>query len=211
MRKILLGAALAAAIAITPAQAADLTNPTLNVERLKAADVAAFLTELGAGDVKVEKADGQEYVIFMNGQIPFGVDFIGCDGSGCLGLVLVVGFDFGATRYPLEMFNSFNKKYPFVSAVQLDGGKFLVSRMVVMEGGITRKNLATNISGFVAAPQAIMTFLNSQYVAGYRPNGAPPFQPVTMNNGLMRPIRLTRAEMDQVGKELPAMGIKLRR
>jgi len=212
MRNALLGAALAAAITITPAVAADLTNPTANVEHMKAAEVAALLTELGAGEVQVVQDNGEQFILFKNGEIPFNVGFVACEGStGCLGMVLVVGFDFGTTRYPMELFNSFNKEHPFVSAIQLDGGKFAVSRMVVTEGGVTKKNLATNIAGFASAPGSIMTYLSSQFVAGYQPNGAAPFQPVTMNKGPLRPVPLTKAEIDQVKRQMPAFGMNLQR
>ena len=212
MRKVLLGAALAASIAITPALAADLTNPTATVEHMKPAEVAALLTELGAGEVQVLQENGEQFILFKNGAVPFNIGFVACEGqTGCLGMVLVVGFDFGATRYPMELFNSFNKEHPFVSAIQLDGGKFAVSRMVVTEGGITRKNLATNIAAFASAPGSIMTYLSSQFVAGHQPNDPAPFQPVTMNKGPLRPVPLSKTEIDQIKRQMPALEMNLKR
>ena len=210
MRSVFLGAAMAAALAIAPATAADLSNPTGNVEYMKAADVAALLTELGAREVQIEQSGNDQYIHFMDGEIPYNVGFLACENTGCLGLVVLVGFDLGATRYPLELFNNFNKDHPFVSVVQLDGGKFAVSRMIVTEGGVTRKNLATNIAAFAAAPSELMKYLGSQFVAGYQPSGAPPFQPVTANQGLPRPVALSKAEIDQIKREKPALGLNLK-
>jgi len=215
MRRLLLGAAIAAAAAVMPSAAAEITNPTSTVDHLTPSYVADVLKELGAQDVQIEKIGATDEIVrFRDGEIPYHVAFFVCEAQGCLSMVILVGFEPSGTHYPLELFNAFNKEHPFVTAVQLDGNKFGISRMVVVEGGITKRNLAFNISLFANMPAEIMKYLSSQFVAGIQPgNNASPTQPVSASVASLRAVALTPAEIGRMMSQVktPQPGLNMRR
>lgn len=189
-----------AAVAV-PARAAapelKLSDPTAQIENLTAENVSAILQEVGAQQIETHQDGGKTIVTFKDGEIPYNLGFALCNirPGTCLALVMVVGFDPGATHYPLELFNAFNKDNAFVSAVALDGNRFAVSRMLFTDGGVSRKNVAMNIVNFAAAPQVIMKFLASQIVAGADRATPAPFQQVSGGANAVRPVALAPRDM----------------
>jgi hypothetical protein len=209
---------VATAAAVVPAGAAEmkLSDPTAQIENLTAQNVTAILQELGAQQIETHQDGGKTVVTFKDGEVPFNLGFALCDvkPKTCLALVMVVGFDPGATRYPLELFNTFNKDNSFVTAVALDGNRFAVSRMLFTDGGVSRKNVAANVANFAAAPQVVMKFLASQIVAGTDRASPAPFQQVNAGANAVRPVALSPQEMAAIvnAQHLPdGAGSTLRR
>ena len=120
------------------------------MEALTPANVSEILTELGAQEVGSRDVDKKKVVDFKSGDMTFHILLVACEtrSDGCLAMVMATAFDPGQTSYSLESFNSFNREYPFVSAIKLEGNKYAVTRMLVVEGGVTKKNIAVNIVEF---------------------------------------------------------------
>jgi hypothetical protein len=183
-------------LATTPARAAEAADA--NYTAITADLISGLVTELGGTEVQIHDQGKEKIITFKNGDTPFNLGVALCETrpNGCIALIMAVGFDPGNTHYPVELFNSFNKENPFVSTFQIDGNKFAVTRMVLVDGGVTRKNLAVNIATFAAAPGELMTYLNSQLVAGYQSGGA--FQRAGFSSGFARPVRLGPNDMAQI-------------
>lgn len=184
-----------APLATAPAQAAE-TDTTYTA--LTADVVKSLVTELGGTEVEVHDQGKEKIITFKNGETPFNLGLALCEvrPGGCVALILAVGFDPGTTHYPVELFNTFNQQNPFVSSYQIDGNKFAVTRMVLVEGGVTRKNLAVNIATFAAAPADLMQFLNSQLVAGYQQGGT--FQRAGFGSPYARATWLAPQQMSDI-------------
>lgn len=172
----------------TPARAAE--SADVPMTSITAETVSQIVTGLGGTEVRIHDQDKEKIVTFQDGETPFNLGIGLCDirPGGCVGLTMIVGFDPGATHYPVELFNAFNQQNPFVSTFQIDGNKFAVARMILVDGGVTRKNIEANIANFAVAPGELMQYLNSQLVAGYQPNGT--FRPANFGMGGLRPVRL---------------------
>ena len=196
-------ALLAATIALgasvgTQASAAELAikNPGSQMELLTTASIKDLVTELGGQKAEAHDEAKDKSVTFMDGDVPFHLILIGCEekSGGCLGMVMLVAIDAGATNHPLEAFNSFNTNNSFVTAVKLDGNKYAVTRMLVTEGGVTKKNVGVNIVNFAIAPEMIMKHLASQVVAGVQQDGAQ-LQTASVGTSRAQAIRLSPAEL----------------
>lgn len=185
----------------TPALGAELPikNPGTQMELLTVANIKDLLTELGAQGVESQEDGKNKSVAFKDGETPFHIILIGCEEQpgGCLGMVILVAIDAGSTNHPLESFNSFNTGNSFMTAMKLDGNKYAVTRMVVTEGGVTKKNVAVNIVNFAVAPELIMKHLASQIVAGVQQDGAQ-LQTASTGTSRAQPIRLSPAELARI-------------
>jgi hypothetical protein len=182
----------------TPASAEGLkiSDPDSNVEFLTAPMIGEMLTQLGASDVQLSEEGKNKLIKFKDVDKPLLIALVGCDvkPEGCLGMVMFAGMDPGTTKYPLESFNAFNQKQNFVTSFKLDDNKYAVTRLVISEGGVTKKNLAVNIVNFAAAPNEIMKFLNSQIVAGLQ-EGNPQFQTASLSVTPSRVVALAPLEI----------------
>lgn len=165
----------------TLAAESALTNPGTIIEGLSAANVSEILTELGAQEVATREVNKTTIVDFKSAAVGFHLVLAACNArpGQCLAMIMLVGFDSGETSYPLETFNSFNRDNPFASAIKMEGSRFVVTRMLVSDGGITKKNIALNIASFASAPQVVEKHLASQVIAGVQHNGGR-FQPASM-------------------------------
>lgn len=202
MRRLLSLTAIFAAIAFAgTAHAAGLTDPTAIIENLTTENMTALVQELGGDQIQVNEGDGIKIIQFRSGSIPFNLAFACEKGTAvCVGLFMLVAIDPGTTHYPLELFNTFNKDHPFVSAVALDGNKYGVGRMLLTDGGVTKRNIALNLATFSLAPEAIMKFLASQLVAGYQQGGSARFLPASMGTTYGRPVRLSPREFSEIAR-----------
>lgn len=206
MRVIATAYAFLAAIFImsiggSPAQAAEtsLTNPDLVLQALTAANVSEILTELGAQEVAARDIENGKVVDFKSAGDQFHAALLGCSAKpeGCFAMVMLVAFDEGQTTHPLEAYNAFNRENPFASVNKLEGGKYAVTRMVVAEGGLTKKNIAVNFSGFAGAPQAIAKHWASQIIAGVQQNGGQ-LQPASLSTASERSVTLSPGEIKSI-------------
>lgn len=182
----------------SPARAAETTAGSEQLASITAELVSKVVTELGGTEVQIHNEGSEKIVTFKDGDTPFnfGIGLCEVRPPGCLALTMIVGFDPGATHYPVELFNTFNQQNPFVSTFQIDGNKFAVARMVLIDGGVTRKNLDVNIANFAVAPGELMKYLNSQLVAGYQADGS--FQRASFGGGFARPVRLNPRQVGDI-------------
>jgi hypothetical protein len=179
MRKLCLSLAAAAVFAAAPALAADapeppITNPTSIVDSVGPDQFAEMMRELGAQQVQIREAEGQKIVTFFNGEVPYNVGFGLCDirPGKCLALTMIVVINLGTGTAPaLETLNAANGGM-YVTAVRVDANRFAVGRVEIVDGGVTKKNLAINAGSFIATFQALMRGLNEQVVASVQPRSS---------------------------------------
>ena len=195
-------AGLAAALSTGPSLAEPaeppIANPGAIVDNLTADNVSELIRELGGQQIQTREVDGKKLVTFMDGNVPYNLGIALCDirPGKCLAVAIAVIIDPGTTSYPLEIFNNFNKENLFVTLIKLEGNKFGVGRVLLVDGGVTKKNLAINIASFALTFQEAMKYLSSQLVAGYQQNGT--FQRAGLGAASPRPVFATPQEMTRI-------------
>lgn len=159
-----LGLALAA-----PAMAADqpepLTNPTMLMDSVTAESVAEIVREIGGQDVQIRQVDQSSVVTFSSAGIPYNLGIAQCDirPGKCVALIMVVVMEGG--QISLETINKRNKSDLFLSVAKFDETKTGIGRALLVDSGVTKKNIAMNIAVFAGAVQLAIKTLNEQVVA----------------------------------------------
>jgi hypothetical protein len=206
MRKLCLSLTAAAVLAAAPAFAAEapeppITNPMSIIDSANPEQFAEMMRELGATQVQVREAEGQKVVTFFNGEVPYNVGFGLCDirPGKCLALTMIVVVNLGTgTVPPLETLNAVNGGM-YVTAVRVDANRFAVGRVEIVDGGVTKKNLAINAGSFIVTFQALMRSLSEQVVASAQPRSSYLSAPVRP-----RAVFATPREMARITKAMSA-------
>jgi hypothetical protein len=168
---------------IVRAQPAEppITEPMSMVDSVTIDGLTGLLKELGAQNI--ETRDGGKLLTFQDGPVPYNMNIALCDirPNKCLALAMGVIMDPGSTSYSHEAINTYNKDNLFVTAIKLDGNKVAFGRIWLVDGGVTKKNLAINISSFVVTFNQALKSLQSQVVAGVQTD--PTFKQTSQSAG----------------------------
>lgn len=175
---------------LSSAHAADpafpgITNPTQIVESVTAEMLAELVTQLGAGNVKIHEQDGKKSVTFVDGDIPHNLFLAFCDvePGKCFGVGMLVLVDNSKLNFTLDTLNQGNKDTSFLTFFRQDADKFGVGRVDIVDGGVTRRNLGTQIGFFVIEFRESMKRLQNQLTASV----PGPFQRAGL--GYKQPVR----------------------
>lgn len=182
--------ALAAALLAAPVSAAEgptVSDPAQIIDGLSAEGMTALLTELGAQKIQVlEETAKSKRMVFFDGDVPFNASIELCDlrPGKCVALLIIVIMD-GGSGIPLETINKSNESNLFITAIKGPDGKIAFGRVTVVDGGVTKQNLAMNVASFVVTFQQKLKALQNQVVASagtsnaYLSSNAPtPLRPV---------------------------------
>ena len=183
--------ALLLAIPAANAEPAKLANPTQIVDEIVAENVSALVTEIGGQQVEVRGSDGKKSVIFRDGGIPYVLTPTACVQTlgKCVGLSMIVLVDNSKSAFSLETLDTANRENGLLSFFREGNDKFVVGRIAVVDGGVTKKNLANEIALFVVSFQEAMKKMSSQTIASVnRPN---PYLSATVGGGLPQPILIS--------------------
>ncbi len=163
-----------AVFTVTAALFTSTANADALIKKFTVDKVKAILTSAGAQDVTSKTTSGLDVVSFSSGELKHVGVLTVCskDGSGCLGLQLLTGWDSGGS-VPYQTLNSFNYQVPFGSAF-IDPDKTLVyNRYIICDGGVSDENVRINIANFVVGSKKLLQFmLDSQKVASVTPNSS---------------------------------------
>ena len=190
--RLSLAAFVAVAIAlVAPVQAAapaepPLTNPKQIIDNATPEFFAELVKELGGQDVEIKRDGDYTGIVFKDREVPYNIGFAMCKTvpGKCLVASILVVVDNGKGGYPLEMLNKTNKDYGFLTLFKDTADRFGVGRLVLVDGGVTKKHLAMEISLFVQALRQTLTDLDSQLIAS-----APgPFQRASYGPKQFRPL-----------------------
>lgn len=195
-----LAAATLLSIAPYAAQAAEpaeppITEPMSLIDTVTAEGLTTLLTELGAQNIETRDTPNGKLITFMDGALPYNMSIALCDirPGKCLGLSMAVIMDMGTTSYSLEALNSFSRDNLFVTALKLDGNKVGFGRIWLVDGGVTKKNMAINIASFIVTLHQGLKTLQSQVVAGVQPDGS--YKPTSLNQSKPTFVRADPGDM----------------
>lgn len=181
-----------------------IANPTGIVDNLQAEEVKALVTELGAREAQVRDGENNKVVTFVDGKLPYTMGIAGCEirPGKCISLVMLVFVDMGASGISTDMINSRNKDSFFNTAIKIDEKVIAFGRGVIVDSGVTRKNLATNIVVFAALVNDGIKHFSSQIVAS---NGFPgATQNLSLANGAPRAVFPTPQQLNTALKAYDA-------
>jgi hypothetical protein len=196
-------AAIALAGLASPSFAADppITNPNQMVESVTAEGISQLITELGGQNVQVVDTGTSKIVSFRDGDTPYNFTPTGCSTQNvCTGLSLLVVVDNSSANFGAETLLNASKDNPLLSFFKVDNTKFGVGRITLVNGGVTKKHLAIEVSLFVVAYREAKQKLASQLVASAQPG---PFQRASYGNGPLRAVAVPPALVAQLVRNLP--------
>jgi hypothetical protein len=202
----ILSAALAALMFCSlpaPGLAAD-------IKLFTAQEVVAILNEAGATDVQRDDGEGVSFISFKFGDQPYSFSLRLCDKNDrgrCGGLLMAAAYRM-SPQHNVELFNSFNRSVPFLTAVKLDSGVMAFGRFVIALGGVSRDNVKANIDFLRLAPELFLSFEKSQVIASAG-TGAAQLSQVDAGPAKLVPVALTRAEAARLMDEALLANTKL--
>ncbi|MDZ4867579.1 MAG: hypothetical protein SGI91_09675 [Alphaproteobacteria bacterium] len=187
IRIVCIAVSLALAAPVIAAEPAEpVTNPTMLIDSVTAEGVAEIVREIGGQNVQIAQVDKSNVVTFSDAGIPYNLGIVQCDvrPGKCVGLIMVVVMEGG--QISLETINTRNKSDVFLSVAKFDDTKTGIGRALLVDSGVTKKNIAMNISAFAGAVQLAIKTLNQQVVAStgqqqyLRAASAAPFRPALL-------------------------------
>jgi hypothetical protein len=212
MRKVLFGAVLAAVALsnVAPTSAAEagditgLTKPGSVIDSVSTDNISEILREMGAQQIEVHDAGKMKVVTFVESNVPYNLGITLCDirPGKCVGLVLIVAMDTGTLKFPLELINSHNKDNIFAAVTQIDSKKIGIGHALLIDSGVTKKNLAMNIGTFAISVQEAMKYLASQFVASNEKGGATPFEQVKFEPEALHPVPLSPEDITRLANAI---------
>jgi hypothetical protein len=84
----------------------------------------------------------------------------------CLGAGMLVVIDNSKFKFSLDALNTVNRETSFLTFFREEGEKIGVGRIGLVDGGVTRRNLGTEIGYFAIEFRSAMKKLESQLTAG---------------------------------------------
>ena len=176
---ILIAALSFATASIAPVAAAEpavptLPNATMMVDSITQEFLVETLRDLGVARVDpIKSQDGTKGVTFWDNDFPYNVVVGGCNfrPGKCVYIGMFVRVDAGAANYPLETINAHNRRSYFVGAARLSDTHYGIGRAAVIDGGVTKLNVAMNLGSFVGNVRDSMQFLSQQSIASSGKDG----------------------------------------
>ena len=182
----------------------NIANPSSIVDSVQADDIKSLVTEMGAREAQVRDGDNNKIVTFLDGKLPYTFGITGCEirPGKCLSLVMLVFIDMGGSAISTDMINTRNKDSFFNTAIRIDDKVIAFGRGVIVDGGITRRNLATNIVVYAAMVHDGIKHFGSQLVASNTLPGTT--QNLSLQNGALRPVFPTPQQLNTALKAYDA-------
>jgi hypothetical protein len=170
----------------------NITNPKQVIDSVDIDVLAEIVGQIGGGDIRKHTDKKQKGISFLDGDTPHNLIQAFCDvePGKCFGVIMLVVVDNSKLNFTLDTLNQGNKDTSFLTFFREENNKFMVARVDLVEGGITRKNLGIKIGMFAIEYREAMKRLSSQLSAGL----PGPFQRASY--GYRQPIRALRVPLD---------------
>lgn len=164
----------------------NIANPNQVVDAAVVEDLAQIVRDVNGQDVQVREANGKKGVTFKDGDVPYTIAPVFCDiqPGKCLGYVMVVVVDNSELKFTLDTLNTANKTTSFLTFFKEENNKFTVGRVNLVDGGVTRKNIAISVSVNAMEFRETMKRLQNQVTVGF--DRAPPYQRASYGAGRWR-------------------------
>lgn len=175
-----------------------ISNPDGLVTNITEDGVTSLLKELGVTKFESrDLSDGRRQIVFYDGTMPYNLAPTACTirPGKCIAYSLIAIVDTGNTNFPLEAINDVNQNNLFVTMVKVENGKYGAGRIDLIDGGVTRKNLAINIASFIVNYRDAMTKLQNQLVAS-NPSNA--YLGASIGTPQLRMVPATPQQMHQM-------------
>jgi hypothetical protein len=209
----------ATALAFSSAQAAEpgeppITNPDQIIKNVTEQTLVDLLKELGAQQVEVKEYNGKRQIVFFDGGVPYNMaaDICNIRPGKCIGVTMIVLVESSGGGTSLEVLNTANRGNLYLTVFKLDNARFGVGNVQLIDGGVTKRNLAINIASFVVTFNQVMNEMKNQTVASLQqtgPFGQGAFQRASATP-IPRPVVATPNEMAAItGQMTKSIATKL--
>jgi len=190
---------------VSGASAADVSDATSIVDSLDVTSVGRLVAEIGGQKVETREEGEKKYVTFYDGEQPYIIAITLCDAKPgkCMALMQLALVDTGATKITSEQMDKLNGDSLFLTGFTLDGNKIGFGRILIVDGGVTRQNLAINIAGFVVTFQEEMKKLAGQLTSSLERSGNTAAA-AAMANTHFRPVQADPRHIRYVSDQLLA-------
>ena len=189
---------------LSPALAQDtglkISNPKAIIDNASPENMIALLSDMGVTGAQVQENEGSKVVTFSDGVLPYAFGFAGCEvkPGKCMTVVMLVFVDMGSAGITPDMINARNSDNFFVTSVKTDDKTIAFGRGVLLNGGVTRENLALNIVVYASLVREGIKHFGSQVVAAR--NMPSTVQNLSWGQGQVRPVMPTPQQVRAVMK-----------
>jgi hypothetical protein len=171
--------ALAATLAMASfdlATAAEnqISDPTTLVDSVDVTTLGKLIAEIGGQKVETRESGDKKYVTFFNGEQPYVAMVTLCDikPGKCLAVLQLALIDTSPLTVSLDQLNKINGDNVYLTGFKLDGNKMGFGHVLIVDGGVTRQNLASNVGGFVGTFEDTMKKLANPVTSSLQPGQA---------------------------------------
>jgi hypothetical protein len=167
------GIALAVVLALAPFGAANaaeaqqqsqVSDASQIVDTLDVTTVGKLIAEIGGQKVETREEGDKKMIFFYDGDQPYVVMVTACEAKPgkCLGLAQMALVDTSPVTITLDQINTVNSDSIFLTGFKLEGNQVGFGRIIIVDGGVTRQNLAINIAAFVVTFPDMLAKLKGQ-------------------------------------------------
>ena len=175
------GIAFAAALALAPMSAAtayaasEVSDASKIVDSLDVTTVGKLIAEIGGQKVETREEGDKKIIVFYEAEQPYIIAITACDGKPgkCIALAQMAIVDTSPAAISLDQINTVNSDSLFMTGFKLDGNKVGFGRILIVDGGVTRQNLAINIAAFVVTFPEMLKKLGGQLTSSLQQPGQP--------------------------------------
>lgn len=168
MRKFILGAGAAVAMALSLLPAGAVSAQAADISYYTPENISAILKELGATDITVSTSQsGTKFIKhkFEGFTYAFSLHLCPEGKPGCLGMALVASFAPEPNQtFELTTVNSFNASRVFAQAHVADRNIYLM-RYIICDGGVSDVNVKSNIQNFWGMPAQLVAHFQSSIIS----------------------------------------------
>lgn len=200
--------AFAAALALAPftaltTSAADsqVSDASKIIDSLDVTTVGQLIAEIGGQKVETREEGDKKVIIFYDNGQPYLTLVTACTATPgkCIALAQMAIVDTSPLQISLDQINTVNSDSLFMTGFKLEGANVGFGRVLIVDGGVTRQNLAVNIAAFVVTFPEMMKKLKGQLTSSIQPS-----QPgaAAMANVTFKPVVASPAQVKAISDQL---------
>lgn len=167
---------------------AQISNAAAVIDTLDVATVGGMIAELGEENVKSTEKDNERSVAFVDEGQPYTAVVTLCDfkPGKCLALVQVTMLNMGSTKLTADQIVKIGSDNIFLTVFKPEEDNTIAfARVLMIDGGVTRQNLAINIENFVDTSRSTIRTLASKLTSSNQQPG----MPMSASNNQLRPVQ----------------------
>lgn len=150
------------------------SDPSKVLDSADVATVAAIIAEVGGQRVETHDDNNQKTVTFFHGEQSYTVSVTACDAGKCIVVAPMALVDTSPTTLTSDQLIKINSDNIYLSSFKVGGNTIAFAHVLIIDGGVTRQNLAVNIQDFVDTFESTLRKLANPLTSSLQGQGGHP-------------------------------------